>query len=268
MKSLTTTLFNISNRKISAAFAVLAIVFSPAADSQQQKSESVEPQARTVLITGANRGLGLELTRQYSAAGWHVIGTARNPESAAELAASGAHVVQLDVTDQASVDRMADDLADRPIDVLINNAGIQPLMWKLAEIDIEKYEDALSVNTVGPVRTTLALLPNLRSGEARKIINITTDVSSIAENTDGGFYGYRESKAALNMFTKSLASELGPEGFVCIVLHPGWVRTDLGGPNAPLGVQESVSGMRKVIGALRPSDNGSFLTYAGKQIAW
>ena len=268
LKFFTTALFGVSSFRILATFAVLAIVFSPAAGAQDQKSESVEPQAQTILITGANRGLGLELARQYSAAGWHVIGTARKPESAKELAATGAHVVPLDVTDQASVDRMAKGLADRPIDVLINNAGIQPLMWKLAEIDIETYEKALSVNTVGPVRTTLSLLPNLRSGKGRKIINITTDVSSIAGNTEGGFYGYRESKAALNMFTKSLASELAPEGFVCIVLHPGWVRTDLGGPNAPLGVQESVSGMRSVIEALQPSDNGSFLTYAGEQLPW
>ena len=267
MKSSALAFLTLSRRKLFAALTVLAIV-SPAACAQDGDSGSVEPEARTILITGANRGLGLELSRQYSAAGWRVIGTARNPESAGELAATGAEVVQLDVTDQASVDRMARDLAGRAIDVLVNNAGIQPLMWKLAEIDIEKYEMALAVNTVGPVRTTLALMPSLRLGESRRIINITTDISSIAGNKDGGFYGYRESKAALNMFNKSLAAELGPEGFVCIVLHPGWVRTDLGGPNAPLGVQESVTGMRTVIDALQPSDNGSFLTYAGERMDW
>lgn len=268
MKTLTTAFLDISNRGILAAFAILAFILSPEIGAQYEKDASAEPQAPTVLITGANRGLGLELARQYSTAGWHVIGTARNPESAEELTATGAQLVQLDVTDQASVDRMADGLADQPIDMLINNAGIQPLMWKLAELDIDTFEKAFSVNTTGPVRTVLSLLPNLRAGEVRKIINISTDVSSITENTDGGFYGYRESKAALNMFTKSLAAELGPEGFVCIALHPGWVRTDLGGPNAPLGVQESVTGMRKTIEALQPSDNGKFLTYAGKEMAW
>jgi NAD(P)-dependent dehydrogenase (short-subunit alcohol dehydrogenase family) len=260
--------FGISRRWRLAICAVLAIVLVPAAGARIAAAESAAQEAPTVLITGANRGLGLEMARQYSAAGWRVIGTARKPDSAQELTATGAQVVQLDVTDQASVDRLARELAGRPIDMLINNAGIQPLMWKLDEIDIGTYEKALDVNTVGPVRTTLAFLPNLRSGTGRRIINITTDVSSIAGNTKGGFYGYRESKAALNMFNRSLASELGPEGFVCIVLHPGWVRTDLGGPNAPLGVEESVSGMRKVIESLEPSDNGEFLTWAGERLPW
>jgi NAD(P)-dependent dehydrogenase (short-subunit alcohol dehydrogenase family) len=111
-------------------------------------------------------------------------------------------------------------------------------------------------------------MPNLRSGSLKKIINITTNLSSIAENTDGGFYGYRESKAALNMFTRSLAMEFGPEGFICIVMHPGWVRTDLGGPQAPLNVQESVTGIRRVIENLDSSDNGSFWTHEGKNMAW
>jgi NAD(P)-dependent dehydrogenase (short-subunit alcohol dehydrogenase family) len=223
---------------------------------------------RTVLITGANRGIGLEFARQYSKAGWTVIGTARQPETAAELNQLAAKVMQLDVTDAASVDRLAQDLAGTAIDLLINNAGIQPLMWTLAELDFDAYEQALAVNTIGPVRVTHALLPHLRSGKLRRIVNITTNLSSIADNKDGGFYGYRESKAALNMFTRSLAAELGPEGFICIVLHPGWVKTDLGGPQAPLQVDESVRGMRDVIDRLAPADNGTFRTYSGGQAAW
>jgi NAD(P)-dependent dehydrogenase (short-subunit alcohol dehydrogenase family) len=231
-------------------------------------AEAAAAHSRTVLITGASRGIGLEFARQYSAAGWRVIGTARKPEAAAELHALTVQVVQLDVTDPSSVDRLAQDLAGTPIDLLINNAGIQPLMWKLAEVDFDAFERALAVNTVGPVRVTRALLPNLRSGGLRRIVNITTNLSSIAENTDGGFYGYRESKAALNMFTKSLAAELGPEGFICIVLHPGWVKTDLGGPQAPLQVEDSVRGILGVIDRLAPADNGTFRTYAGEQMAW
>jgi NAD(P)-dependent dehydrogenase (short-subunit alcohol dehydrogenase family) len=222
----------------------------------------------TVLITGANRGIGLELARQYSAGGWRVIGTARQPDSAGELGELAARVVQLDVTDPSSIEQMKKALADTPIDMLINNAGIQPLMWTLAEIDFGAFERALTVNTVGPIRVTRALVPNLMAGGQRRIINITTNLSSIAENTSGGFYGYRESKAALNMFTKSLAAELGPEGFICIVLHPGWTKTDLGGPQAPLEVEESVRGMRAVIERLSPADNGTFWTYAGEQMAW
>jgi NAD(P)-dependent dehydrogenase (short-subunit alcohol dehydrogenase family) len=228
----------------------------------------VHPASPSVLITGANRGIGLELARQYSAAGWHVIGTARQPGTAAELRAVGAEVLQLDVTDQASVDRLARDLAGQPLDILINNAGIQSLMWTLDDIDIEAFKRTLDVNTLGPVRVTRALLPNLRSGELRKIVNVTTNLSSIAGNTEGGFYGYRESKAALNMFTRSLAAELGTEGFICIVLHPGWVKTDMGGAQAPLNVRESVEGMRRVIEALSFADNGSFWTYAGEPMPW
>lgn len=257
-----------NNGLLTAALAAILMSIAAVVGAQPGAESGVEPRSRVVLVTGANRGIGLELARQFSAAGWRVIGTARRPDAADELAATGAEVVQLDVTDQDSVDRLARDLAGEPLDILINNAGIQPLMWELADVDIEKFERALAVNTVGPVRVTRALLPNLRSGKLRKIINITTNLSSIAGNTDGGFYGYRESKAALNMFTRSLAAELGPEGFICIVLHPGWVRTDLGGPQAPLEVSDAVQGMRRVIDSLQPPDNGTFRTYAGDVMTW
>ena len=219
-----------------AAVVLTAVLIgtSPRAGAQSGAEPAAEPETGTVLITGANRGIGLELARQYSAAGWQVIGTARKPESADELRAIDAEVLQLDVTDQESVDRLARDLADRPIDVLINNAGIQPLMWKLTDVDIDEFERALNVNTIGPVRVTRALLPNLRQGQLKIIAGLSSNLGSIAENERGNFYGYRESKAALNMFTKTLAAELGPEGFICVVLTPGWVQTDMGGPNAPL----------------------------------
>jgi NAD(P)-dependent dehydrogenase (short-subunit alcohol dehydrogenase family) len=118
------------------------------------------------------------------------------------------------------------------------------------------------------MRVTQALLPNLRKGKLRKIINITSGLGSIAANTSGGFYGYRESKAALNMFTKSLAAELGPDGFTCIVVHPGWVQTDMGGKNAAIPTHESVRGIRNVIDNLTQADTGTFWTHAGKQLPW
>jgi NAD(P)-dependent dehydrogenase (short-subunit alcohol dehydrogenase family) len=239
-----------------------------AAAQSTEPLDPVDGDPHTVLITGANRGIGLELARQFAAEGWQVIGTARKPGAATALREAGARIVPLDVTDAASVERMARELADTPIDLLINNAGIQPLMWTLAEIDFDAFERALAVNTVGPARVTRALLPNLRAGQLKRIVNITTNLGSIAENTEGGFYGYRESKAALNMFTKSLAAELGPDGFVCIVLHPGWVRTDLGGPQAPLEVDESVRGMRRVIDSLTAADNGTFRTWSGERMPW
>ena len=252
-----------------ASLALLALII-PVSTTQAatEVDEAKGSTGRTVLITGANRGIGLELARQYAAAGWRVIGTARKPDAASELRELDASIVQLDVTDASSVERMAQDLTGTPIDLLINNAGIQPLMWTLEEVDFDDFERALAVNTVGPVRVTRALLPHLRAGTLRRIVNVTTNLSSIAENTEGGFYGYRESKAALNMFTKSLAADLGEEGFVCIVLHPGWVKTDLGGPQAPLAVGDSVRGMIDVIERLSPADNGTFWTHAGEQMAW
>lgn len=250
------------------AFLLLFAGSTPAEQARTGVDDMIGTDNRTVLVTGANRGIGLEFARQYSKAGWTVIGTARHPERAAELNQVAAKVIQLDVTDPASVDRLAKELAGTAIDLLINNAGIQPLMWTLAELDFDAYEQALAVNTIGPVRVTHALLPHLRAGQLRRIVNITTNLSSIADNKDGGFYGYRESKAALNMFTRSLAAELGPEGFICIVLHPGWVKTDLGGPQAPLQVDESVRGMREVIDRLAPADNGTFRTYSGEQADW
>ena len=221
-----------------------------------------------MLITGANRGIGLELARQFAAAGWQVIGTARRPDAAQELEETGADIIQLDVTDQQSVARLSNDLDGRPIDVLINNAGIQRLMWTIEEVDFEQFDQLLAVNTVGPVRVTQALLPNLRAGAMKTIVNVTSNLGSIGENADGGFYGYRESKAALNMFTKSLAADLGPDGFTCIVIHPGWVRTDMGGSSAPVEVEDSAAGIRRVIDNLTREDNGTFWTFEGAQMPW
>ena len=123
------------------------------------------------------------------------------------------------------------------------------------------------MNTLGPVLITQAVMPHLRAGELKQIVNITSGLASIERNS-GGFYGYRESKAALNMFTSSLAAELGPDGFTCLALHPGWVRTDMGGANATLSPEESVSSMRAVIGELTTDDNGRYLGYDGTEVAW
>ena len=246
----------------------LLISVGPWAQSDSRADEASANGDRTVLITGANRGIGLELARQYSAAGWRVIGTARKPESAQELNALGAEIMQLDVTNPVSTEQLSRELDTRPIDLLINNAGILPMMPALEGIDMDDYERVMDVNTLGPVRVTRAVLPNLRSGRLRTIVNITSILGSIGENSSGGFYGYRESKAALNMFTKSLSADLGPEGFTCIVIHPGWVQTDMGGPSAPTTVQQSVQGIRRVIDGLSSADNGTFWSFEGKQFPW
>ena len=243
---------------------VVAILFT----ASPWLAQAADDEKNTVLVTGANRGIGLELARQYTADGWHVIGTARRPDAAKELQATGARVVQLDVTDPDSVAAMAAAIAGESIDVLINNAGILPTMGSLAEVDFDTFERILAVNTTGPARVTQALLPNLRNGELKKIMNTTSGLGSISANTSGGFYGYRESKAALNMFTKSIASELGPEGFVCIVMNPGWVQTDMGGPEAPVMVEDSAAGIRSVIAAVDADDNRTFWTFDGKPQPW
>ena len=221
----------------------------------------------TVLITGANRGLGLEFARQYAADDWTVIGTARSPDRADELKALGVEVLQLDVTDQASIDALVASLDGRGIDMLINNAGIFPRVGEIEKVDSGDYTRTLMVNTLGPVLVTQALMPNLRESEMKRIVNITSRLGSIELNS-GNYYGYRESKAALNMFTTTLAQELGPEGFICLTIHPGWVRTDMGGPTANLSPEESVSGMRAVIDSLAPEDNGTYRSYAGEAVPW
>jgi NAD(P)-dependent dehydrogenase (short-subunit alcohol dehydrogenase family) len=248
------------------AAASVANAQSGAAAGEAETAD--QKKSATVLITGANRGLGLEFARQYAAAGWTVIATARNPESATELTTLDVRVMQLDVTDQASIDGVARDLKGAPIDLLINNAGIFPRSGSLAETDFKDVEAAYEVNTIGPMRMTRALLPNLKSGGMKTIVSITSGLGSIADNSSGRFYGYRESKAALNMFTRSLAAELRDDGFTCVVISPGWVQTDMGGPGANLTPEESITGMRAVIAKLTPADTGTYWNYNGETIPW
>jgi len=229
---------------------------------------SVADQATTVLITGANRGLGLEYARQFAEKGYEVIGTARAPEKAGELAAVADQVEPLDVTDPDSVAALADRLDGKAIDILINNAGIFDRRdVTLDEVDFEVMERTFTVNTLGPLRVTQALLPNLRAGQRKIIVGMSSQLGSI-ENSNGRWYAYRASKTALNQFNKILSVELGPEGFICTVLHPGWVRTDMGGSNATYSPQESVAGLVKVIEGLKPEDNGQFYDFHGETIPW
>jgi NAD(P)-dependent dehydrogenase (short-subunit alcohol dehydrogenase family) len=260
--------FSVNRQFVVCGLVLSGLLVAAPGVQGQPISESKEGDSRTVLITGANRGLGLEFARQYSVAGWNVIGTARRPNEAEDLTALGVRVMQLDVTDQQSVDRLAQNLDRQPIDLLINNAGIFPMAATIPEIDFADIVRTLEVNTVGPMRVTQALLPNLRRGQARIIVNITSNLGSITDNTSGSFYGYRESKAALNMFTRSLAAELRDEGFTCIVMNPGWVKTDLGGPNAPLQAPDSIAGIRAVVNRLTPADSGTFWTHEGVKMPW
>lgn len=222
----------------------------------------------TVLVTGANRGIGLEMVKQMKARGLNVIGTARKPAEAKELSATGARVEQLDVTDAASLAALASRLDGVAIDMLVNNAGVggQPPV-SFRETDFAAIDWTFAVNSIGPMRVTQALLKNLEAGRHKTIIQISSVMGSIERNL-GGYYGYRASKAALNMMNKSLALELGQEGFVCVVMHPGWVKTRMGGPGADITVEQSVSGLLDVIAGLGPEDNGLFYDYQGEAIPW
>jgi len=223
---------------------------------------------KTVLITGANRGLGLEFARQFSSKGYRVIATARNPAEAEELKALGVQVEALDVADTGSAKALAARLAGQAVDILINNAGIiGENARNLGELDVDKLHGSFAINSLGPLRVTQALLENLRKGQAKKIINISTIMASISGN-NGGAYAYRSSKAALNMLGKSLAGELGREGFIVVLIHPGWVRTDMGGSAAPLSPEESIGAILSLIDRLKAEDNGRFLDYQGQTIAW
>lgn len=246
----------------------LAVGASSACAADSAPPTDAASVGKTVLVTGANRGLGLEFARQYAAAGWQVIGTARDPESAAELKALDVRVMQLDVADPVSVAALSEGLGDQSVDLLINNAGIMDRNGSLADADFATVERILAVNTIGPMRVTRALLPHLRRGETRQIVNITSGLGSIENNVSGGFYGYRESKAALNMFTRSLAADLKSDGFTCIAMSPGWVQTDMGGPNANLTPEESIAGMRKVIDGLTPADSGTMWSWDSSSLAW
>ena len=250
------------------AAAAIAVIAVACVVTGQTKPAAETPTGPTVVITGANRGLGLAFARRFSADGYQVIGTARKPDAADELRALGVRIEQLDVTDADSVRRLAEAIGDMPVDILINNAGIGSRARTLEAFDIDDAERIMQVNYLGPMRVTQALLPALRKGARKLIVNITSTYGSIERNTRGGAYGYRESKAALNMFTRSLAAELEPHGFTCIVMSPGWVKTDMGGPNARLTPDESIDAMVRVIEGLSPEDSGNFYSHGGDRVPW
>lgn len=222
----------------------------------------------TVVITGANRGIGLEFARQLSRAGETVIATCRNPAEAGELGHLGVRIEELDVTSTASVRAFAERLGETPIEILINNAGLAPESRALADLDIDAMLGVFSINSLGPLRVTQALLPRLKAGSRRLIVSLTSELASIARNQSGGYYAYRASKTALNMLNRTLALELAGKGFTAVVINPGWVQTRMGGPLAPVPVAESVAGILRVIAGLSPKDSGGFFDFEGQRVDW
>src|ERR1700722_18037138 len=231
----------------------------------------------SVLITGANRGLGLEFARQYAAEGWDVIATARNPKRSKELEQAAKNknvsVQALNVTSDESVKELATALDGKLIDLLILNSAIFTRDGnKFGELDFAGWRESFETNVLGAVRVAEALIENVAASERKQIVAISTGMGSLgALGTTIGFgsaYQYRSSKAALNMAMSILAKEVEPQGISVLIFSPGWVQTDMGGPNAALTPEQSIAGMRKVLDGNPMELTGKFLSYDGSTCPW
>lgn len=231
----------------------------------------------TILITGANRGLGLEFARQYTADGWNVIATARNPASTDELKelAKKKNVLlkALDVASEESTRQLAKELKRVPIDILVLNSAIFTRDGnKFGELNYAGWRDSFETNVLGAMRVAEALLENVAASEKKQIVAISSGMGSLQDLgktiTFGAAYQYRTSKTALNMAMSLLAKDLEPLGISVVILSPGWVQTDMGGANAVLTPEQSITGMRRVLSRNPKELAGKFLSYDGTTWAW
>lgn len=219
----------------------------------------------TVLITGANRGLGLELARQYAAAGYRVLACSRGPEEPPAIAGAVTWLA-LDTGNEDSIATLARDLDVEAVDILINNAARRGDTGGLDTLSTEDFLATLRVNTLGPLLMVKAFRPHLERGRRRIVANISSRAGSVAEGLDAdGDYAYRCSKAALNIATAKLAFDFG---LIFLALHPGWVKTDMGGPEAEVPLAQSAQGLRAVIDHATLNMSGSFRDFNGNRIAW
>ncbi len=233
--------------------------------------------ARRVFLTGANRGLGLEFTRQWAAGGWRVFASCREPGEAGELHELAESypdrvtVVPCDVADDASVAEAAEAVAAETdgLELVLNNAGVGGWRGGIEELDLDEVRRVMDVNALGPMRVARAMLPLLRRGnDPRRIVHITSLMGSLGDNGSGGAWPYRMSKAALNVVGVNLAHELADEGIVSTLLHPGWVRTDMGGSGAKLPIDEAVAALTGTIESLTMEDSGAFYDRNGEPLPW
>lgn len=230
---------------------------------------------KTILITGANRGIGLELTRQYLASGCRVIACCRNPQHAEELKTMAANhsnqliIQRLDVTNSDNIKQLSAQLDNESIDILINNAGvIGSHTNEFGAIDTAAWLDTLMVNTIAPTLVTQGLIHLVEKGKTKLIVNVSSKLGSISMNADSSYYYYRSSKAALNAITKNLSIDLKPKNITVISLHPGLVQTDMGGQDAPLKPDQSVKWIMQTINNINLKDSGSFFNYDGSKLTW
>jgi NAD(P)-dependent dehydrogenase (short-subunit alcohol dehydrogenase family) len=228
----------------------------------------------TVLLTGANRGLGLEFSRQYAARGWRVLACCRDPAEASQLrdlapANPAVSLHALDVRDRDRIAALAGELAGVPIDVLLSNAGVYgPGKMFLGRIDYAAWAEVFAVNVMGSTRLVECFADHVARSERKTIACISSLMGSIGANTTGRHYLYRSTKAALNAVVKSLAIDLRERGVVVVTMHPGWVKTDMGGPDADLEIADSVRDLIAVLDRLGPQDSGKFLNHDGRELPW
>ncbi|HDM8187656.1 TPA: SDR family oxidoreductase [Vibrio harveyi] len=228
--------------------------------------------SQTVFITGANRGIGLSLATLYLQQGAHVHATSRNLAESKDLQALASNydtltLHELDVTNYDDVTELANQLP--AIDLLINNAGYYgPKGYGFGNTDVDEWRQVFEINTIAPLKLVESFYPVMKKGITKKIACISSKVGSMTENTSGGGYIYRSSKAALNSVVKSLSNDLTGKGFTVLALHPGWVQTAMGGPNALIDTQTSAAGLAKVIEQSSQENSGQFINYDGTMLPW
>ena len=228
----------------------------------------------SVLITGANRGIGLELVRLFAQNAWRVFACCRAPEKAADLLQLAADfkgnmtVHSLEVTDSLSIDALAQSLKEETLDLLVNNAGIMGGERQgVQEMDFGAWEETFRVNTIAPFRIFQGFLPNLKRSSAPKVATISSQMGSLSRESAGA-YAYRSSKAAVNKVMQTLACEMAMENFIITLFHPGWVKTDMGGAHADITASESAAGLYEKMSNLEPGDNGKFFIWNGEEHPW
>jgi len=228
----------------------------------------------TLLITGANRGIGLELAKSFAGRDWQVIACCRNPETAGELqTVASAHpgfiIHHLDVGDVGQIIDLAGQLEGTPVDILFNNAGILgPEHQSFGETDVAGWLEVFRINTIAPLRMAEAFVEHVAASDRKIIASMGSAMGSIADNGSGGHYAYRTSKTAVHMVMKGLAVDLAPRGITAVAFHPGWVRTRMGGSEAPLTAAESAAGLTEVLLGLTRQRSGLLLDYLGQERPW
>jgi len=230
---------------------------------------------KKILVTGTNRGLGLGLVKKFLENNEKVICTTRNFSKSIELLLlkekynDNLEICELDLLDKESPNILSNFLGNEPIDLFINNAGvIGHSAQHFKSVSLNHWLNVLKVNLIAPLLITQSIIKNIEKSSERKIYFISSKVGSIEDNKSGGMYIYRSSKTALNQVVKSLSIDLKPLGISVISLHPGWVRTEMGGPNALISVEESVNGMVDVISNTNIINSGQFINYDGKRLPW